>query len=146
MYYCQHPGILIERRRQMSRRTTAELTASAFALAVLVSTPPVQAAELTDAELDQITAGAFIADPSNNIIVDINQHSYTRISDTAPYNYIDELGNTWTPAVLYYDGNTAIGVLIGPNGQIWDGGFTTVIADVPTPLPGYTYKIGNGLI
>ena len=126
----------------MSRRTTAELTASAFALAVLVSTPLGHAAELTDAELDQITAGAFTADSSNNTIVDVNSHSYTRVSDTAPYNYTDELGNYWTPAVLYYYNNIAIGVLIGPGGQIWDGGFNIT----PPSLPGYTYKIGNGLI
>jgi hypothetical protein len=124
----------------VSRKTAAELTASAFALALLVSTPLAQAAELTDAD-DQITAGAFFADQTNNTIRDINGRSYTRISDTPPYNYRDDLGNVWSPAVLYYYGNLAYGVLIGPAGQIWDGGVS-----VTTSLPAYVYRVGNGLL
>jgi hypothetical protein len=142
----------------MSRKPVAQATAVVFALAVLANAALAEPVELTDAKMDQITAGAFVSlDPATNntnIIMDSLNVTYTRTIDN---NYVDSTGVTWIPLVLYYfsspsqvtpDGTVtpAVGVLYNTaTGQFWDGGFQ-VVRSSPADLSTYTAKFGVGLI
>jgi len=137
----------------MSRKFVAQATAVVFALAVLANAALAEAAELADAEMDQITAGAFVSfDPATNntnTIIDSYNVIYTRTIDN---NYVDSTGVTWTPLVLYYFSlpsevttagtvTPAVGVLYNTaTGQFWDGGFGVVVSGT------YTARFGVGLL
>jgi hypothetical protein len=82
---------------------TSQAIGVIFALAVLANAALAEPAELTDAEMDQITAGAFasfdLASNNTNTIIDSNNVVYTRTSD---HTYVDSTGVTWSrnPALL----------------------------------------------
>jgi hypothetical protein len=117
------------RKKRMSHKTAAKAAAVVLALAVLTSAARAEAAELTDAQMDQITAGAFLVvgglppgglgslqDSSNNLY----------IRQTVPTQYL--VGTVlWEGNITYFPGNPpyAVGTLIGPAGTApRDGGFT----------------------
>jgi hypothetical protein len=106
----------------MFRRTTVEVTAIGLALTVLASVVRAETTELTDAQMDQITAGAFQVAAGTFNLVDSRQSTYT--FRPATLDFTD--GNAvWTPvAVYWYPNSTAIGVLTNAAGQTWDGGLT----------------------
>ena len=61
----------------MFRRTTVEVTAVGLALTVLASVARAETTELTDAQMDQITAGAFQVVTGSFNLVDSRQITYT---------------------------------------------------------------------
>jgi hypothetical protein len=122
----------------MFRKTNAEVTVVGFALAVLASAAQAETVELADVQMDQITAGAFAITATTNNLVDINNNFY--IFNAATSSFTDTLGVVWNPAPIYwYHANgLAMGLLIGPQGQIWDGGYYSLSG----PLIGYTLAAG----
>jgi hypothetical protein len=120
----------------MFRKTTAEVTAVGLALTVLASVAQAETTELTDAQMDQITAGAFQVVTGTFNLVDSLQKTYTFREATS--DFIDNSGIVWTPrAVYWYPNNLAFGVLTNADGQTWDGGFTVTtgpISGTPTKV------------
>jgi hypothetical protein len=111
---------------KMFRKITVEVTAVGLALTVLASVAQAEATELTDAQMELITAGAFQVVATTSNLVDSRQITYTFRPATS--DFIDNsspAGVVWTPrAVYWYANNTAFGVLTNAAGQTWDGGFT----------------------
>ena len=113
----------------MFRRTTVEVTAVGLALTVLASVARAETTELTDAQMDQITAGAFQVVTGSFNLVDSRQITYT--FRPATLDFTD--GNAvWTPVAVYWYPNStaAIGVLTNAAGQTWDGGLTVTTGPI----------------
>ena len=111
----------------MFRRTTVEVTAVGLALTVLASAAPAETIELTNAQMDQITAGAFQVVPATFNLVDSRQITYT--FRPATLDFTD--GNAvWTPVAVYWYPTAAIGVLTNAAGQTWDGGLTVTTGPI----------------
>jgi hypothetical protein len=131
----------------MIRKTTAK--AVGIALTGVVSVAPAEATELTDAQMDQITAGAFqVAVGSLNLLdcggtpaCSFPQNTYTFRPATS--DFTDNSGAVWTPKVIYWFPNSlAFGVLTNAAGQTWDGGLTVTSGPISaTP----TMAIVNGV-
>ena len=109
---------------------------SSLALAILASTA--LAGELIDAQMDQITAGAFQVVPTT-FNLQASQNLYT--FRPATLDFTDNSGAVWTPVAVYWYGaptNLAFGVLTSANGQVtWDGGYTVntgPISGTPTQV------------
>jgi hypothetical protein len=116
----------------MFRRTTAEVTAVGLALTVLASAVQAEAAELTDAQMDQITAGAFQVVAGTLNLLDSRQITYTFRPVTS--DFTDNSGGVWTTrAVYWYANNIAFGVLTNASGQSWDGGFSATTGPLMSP-------------
>lgn len=111
----------------MFRRTTVEVTAVGLALTVLASVARAETTELTDAQMDQITAGAFQVVTGSFNLVDSRQITYT--FRPATLDFTD--GNAvWTPVAVYWYSTAAIGVLTNAAGQTWDGGLTVTTGPI----------------
>ena len=114
----------------MFRKITAEVTAVGLALTVLASAAQVKATELTEAQMDQITAGAFQVVGAKNLL-DSSNNLYIRQAD--PTQYL--VGTVvWSGNLTFFNGTPttpglpavtpyAVGTLIGPGGQMNTGGF-----------------------
>jgi hypothetical protein len=119
----QHNVEPAEGGAKMFRKITVEVTAVGLALTVLASVAQAEATELTDAQMELITAGAFQIVSGTFNLVDSLQNTYT--FRAATLDFIDNSGVVWTPrAVYWYANNIAFGVLTNAAGQTWDGGFT----------------------
>jgi hypothetical protein len=114
--------------------TIASRSASVvLALSTLSSVALAEPVELTEAQMDQVTAGAFLYDSAGNL-TDIYGFVYTYDSATGLYHSAD--GWVWeAPNGIYYaeagrhaqTEPTAYGWLINwESDLIWDGGFQTV--------------------
>jgi hypothetical protein len=121
----------------MFRKTTSGVAAVGLALAVLASEAQAEGVELTDGQMDQITAGAFAAIGNTYDMVDVNNIIYKSAAPGSTI-YIDSGNVSWQATVLYYfPNNVVFGVLINPlTGQIWDGGFSF------SPQVGFDTHIG----
>jgi hypothetical protein len=116
----------------MFRKITVEVTAVGLALTVLTSVAQAEATELTDAQMELITAGAFQVVAGTSNLVDNSQITYTFRPATS--DFIDNSGVVWTPrAVYWYANNLAFGVLTNAAGQTWDGGFTVTTGPMSGP-------------
>jgi hypothetical protein len=101
-----------------------------LALIVLaLSAAQAKATELTEAQMDQITAGAFQVVGGVNLVDSIN-NLYIRQAN--PTQYLVGGTDLWSGNVRYFDGTApglppvtpyAVGTLIGPLGQMNTGGF-----------------------
>lgn len=124
---------------------TAKTAGVALVLAVLASATRAETTKLTDAQMDQITAGAFLVSPSptsaggpapaavsaavapvlapNLNLNDINGNTYS--FRLASNDFLDNHGFVWQPVVIdYYSSNVAVGVLYNTaTGQTWNGGY-----------------------
>jgi hypothetical protein len=129
----------------MIRKTTAK--AVGIALTGLVSIAPAEATELTDAQMDQITAGAFQVAAGTLNLLDTTQQPLGQKTYTfrpATLDFIDMATDVvWTPKVIYWFPNSlAFGVLTNAAGQTWDGGLTVTSGPISgTP----TMAIENGV-
>jgi hypothetical protein len=123
---------------KMFRKANAAVTVVGLALAVLASATQAETVELTDVQMDQITAGAFAIAASTNNLVDINNNFY--IFNPVTSTFTDTQNIVWTPAPMYwYHANgLAMGLLVGPQGQLWDGGYYSLSG----PLVNYTLSAG----
>jgi hypothetical protein len=123
----------------MFRKITVEVTTLSLALTVLASVAQAETTELTDAQMDQITAGAFLVVPPGTFnLVDSQNKTYTFRSATLDFT---DGAVVWTPVAVYWYGaptNLAFGVLTSANGQVaWDGGYTVntgPISGTPTQI------------
>ena len=114
----------------MFRKITAETTAVSLTFALLASAAQAEVVELTDVQMEQITAGAFGVAPGTSNLYDIRGYTYTYQSGN---NFIDNQGVVWTArAIYYFSDNSALGVLINAAGQVWDGGYNAVTGPAPT--------------
>lgn len=117
----------------MFGKITIEVTAIGLALTVLTSVAQAEAIELTDAQMELISAGAFQVVPSTFNLLDSLQHTYTFRPNTS--DFIDNGGVVWSPrAVYWYSNNIAFGVLTNAAGQTWDGGFTVTAGPMSGPV------------
>jgi hypothetical protein len=134
----------------MFRKTTVEVTTLSLALTVLASVAQAETTELTDAQMDQITAGAFQVVPGTFNLLDSpgcvsgacspsgSQNMYTFRPATS--DFIDNRDVVWTPVAVYWyaaPNNLAFGVLTNAGGQAWDGGYTVTtgpISGTPTQI------------
>jgi hypothetical protein len=127
------------------------VTAVGLALTVLANVAQAETTELTDAQMDQITAGAFSVVFGTSNLQDCGgtmacsafpQSTYTFRPDTRDFIDLNS-GVVWAPVgSVYWFGGVAFGVLRDPTGRIWDGGLTVTtgpISGTPTqilPFPG----------
>jgi hypothetical protein len=125
---------------KMFRKTTFEVTTLGLALTVLASVAQAETTELTDAQMDQITAGAFQVVPGTFNLVDSQNPQKTYTFRSATLDFTDG-AVVWTPVAVYWYGaptNLAFGVLTSANGQVaWDGGYTVTtgpISGTPTQI------------
>jgi hypothetical protein len=114
----------------MFRMTTVKVTAVGLALTALASVARAETIELTDAQMEQITAGAFQVVPGTFNLVDNRQITYT--FRPATLDFTDNSAAVWTPVAVYWypSGSIAYGVLTNAAGQTWDGGFTVTTGPV----------------
>ncbi len=117
----------------MTRKIARGSAAVALALGALTSVALAEPVELTEALMDQVSAGAFLADSAGNL-TDVYGFVYTY--DPASGLYQGSDGMVWeAPNGIYYaeagrhgqSGLTAYGWLWNSETDlIWDGGFRTV--------------------
>jgi hypothetical protein len=135
----------------MSRETAVKRLLF-LTLGILAS--PVQAGpiKLTNVQMDNVTAGAFIVwmDPNTliynpHILIGFNgQNPITLQSSDNGFTYVSSDGITWNNPLLLVSTRLgyAEGVLVGPQGQQWDGGYpfphlTPALVDIVIiPQPG----------
>jgi hypothetical protein len=116
-----------QKEAKMFRKTTT--TAVSLMFALVASAAQAEVVELTDVQMDQITAGAFGVYPGTSNLYDIRGFTYTFQSG----NFIDNQGVVWAPrAIYYFSDNSALGVLINTAGQVWDGGYNAINGPAPT--------------
>jgi hypothetical protein len=123
------------RGAKMLRKTIVGVTAVGLALTVLASGALAETTELTNAQMDQITAGAFqVVQTTFNLVASQDMYTFR----PATLDFTDNSGAVWTPvAVYWYPNNIAFGVLTNAAGQTWDGGFTVTtgpISGTPTQV------------
>ena len=113
------------------------VTAVGLALTVLANVAQAETTELTDAQMDRITAGAFsvpigtfnLVDCGGTMACAFPQSTYTFRPDTL--DFTDQNGVVWAPVgSVYWFGGVAFGVLRDPTGRIWDGGSTVTTGPV----------------
>ena len=116
----------------MLHKKAADVVA-AVALALVVLTLGVRAndaraetAELTDAQMDKITAGAWTRGAGFDLVDSFG--IYYRFVSTGPGTgyYLDTNNAQWNivGTVYFLSNNHAFGVLITPNQVLWDGGYS----------------------
>ena len=106
----------------MFSKTT--ITAVILMFALLASAAQAEVVELTDVQMDQVTAGAFGVQVGTFNLYDIRGYTYTFQSGNY---FIDNQGVVWAPrAIYYFSDNIALGVLTNAAGQVWDGGYNAL--------------------
>lgn len=113
----------------MFRKTTAEVAAVALALTVLASVAQAETTELTDAQMDQITAGVFLVVGGVNL-QDSSENLFIR--QAVPTEYLAGTvlwRSDLADPIRYFPANGpspayAVGTLIGPGEVRNTGGYT----------------------
>lgn len=119
----------------MSRETAAETVAVVLTLGILASPVRAEPVKLTNQQMDNVTAGAFQVVGNLNTLVGFhNQQNITLQSMDNGAHYTGG-GTTWTTQVLYVSTTqgVAVGVLLNPQSQYWDGEFQLPPNYVMTP-------------
>jgi hypothetical protein len=138
----------------MFRETSTEVAAVVLTLGTLASVARAEPIELAAAQMDQVTAGAFllfdpnpmtnpqgVAAANPNTLYSIQSQGGTPVlfsSTNGGITYTDPSGITWTTEKVYHSitEGVAIGILSSqnPSGavQYWDGGYGIPFYLVPT--------------
>ena len=128
----------------MSRATAADNVYIVLTLGILASPIRAEVIQLSDTQMDSITAGVFIVlqDPNilafnpNTLVGLLNgQPIVLQSSDNGNTYHLVADGTIWTTKELYISTTQgyAAGFLSGPQGQSWDGGHTLPPDYVLTP-------------
>jgi hypothetical protein len=115
----------------MSRKTVVEAGAVIFTLGILASPAGAEPLKLADAQMDNLTAGAFASvsgTPTAGTPFFINGSlggaNLTLQSTDGGVNYTASDGSNWVAQALYILGGNAVGVLLNQQTQqFWDGEF-----------------------
>ena len=130
----------------MSRETAAETVAVVLTLGILASPVRAELLELTDTQLDNVTAGAFTVVANNPLQLTgyYNAAPVTLQSTDNGLHYTGPGNVTWTTQVLYISTTQgfAVGVLYNPQYQYWDGGYQLPPTYVTPPFTLYTNPSG----
>ena len=111
----------------MTRKIAISSAAAALlALGTLTGAALAEPVELTEAQMDQVSAGAFAYDSAGNL-----QDTYGFVYTYDPESglYQDDAGVVWeAPAGIYYheDGHAYGFLWNGELGVPWDGGIVTI--------------------